>query len=241
MRNYGGRVLVYLLAFAVGVGCFYLWSLRRAGSGPGAPRVVTARPTPLPQTQAAVTNAEPADAADTAPRGPIGRIDFRNFTYPRRGGDGPIEMKGGEIEYEDGGCLQRYSIAGVDYPDFTGDGEEEALVRLVHHAACGSSWLSVNYYVYTVRGGRPRLLWDFVTGSEAHGGEKDFRVEGKELVFELYGTWRADGGGLAFKENREFADDCCPTHYTVSRVAWDGKRFRPQSVEVLPFTRKSIY
>lgn len=239
MRTLEGKLLVSALAFVVGVVCFYLWNLRRVAPRPGARPGVVA-PT-APQREALPANTPQADAASAAPRGPIGGVDFRNFTYPNLGGRRLIKMKDGGLEYEDGGCLQSYSVRDVNYLDFTGDGEDEALVRLGDHAACGSSWAAGYYYVYEVRDGRPRLLWSFATGSEAHGGEKDFRVEGRELVFELYGAWRVAGGRLTFKENRKFADDCCPTHYTVARVAWDGKRFRHESVEVLPFTRRSIY
>jgi hypothetical protein len=124
----------------------------------------------------------------------------------------------------------------VRYFDFDGDGEDEALVRFLDHAACGSSVTSVNYFVYALRRGRPQLLWSFATGSEAYGGEKDFRVEGTELVFELYGKWvAAAGDGVEFRLQRmkgyPMHCDRCTDHYAVYRVAWDGKKFRRKSLE----------
>lgn len=233
-ESFGAGLCACLLAFAAGVGCFLAW--RHAGPPP-AEQGPRAQATPRP----AESNA-PADApAAHAPRGPIARIDFKNFTYPSSSAGRRVRVRGGELEYPtEPGCGRSFSVRGVDYLDFDGDGEDEALVRLIDQATCGSSWTSVNYFVYAVRGGRVRLLWDFATGSEAHGGEKAFRVEGREMVFELYGRWRAAGDGLVFEEDRSFPDDCCPTHFTVYRVAWDGRRFRSKSAEVFPYEKGRI-
>lgn len=240
MKNFKFKLIISILAFVVGVACFYLWNLRPLNPKPGTD---SKNQTQLSfQAEAVIPDKPKSNALSISPHGPISKIDFRNFTYPNLGGRGLISIKGGEIEYEvDHFCLQYYGIQGVDYLDFTGDGEDEAVVRLVDHMACGSSSGALYFYIYTVRNGRPHLLWRFATGSEAHGGEKDFRIEGKELVFELYGKWKNIGGELTFKENREIADDCCPTHYTIYRVIWDEKKFRQKSVEVLPFTGNSIY
>ena len=238
MRNYKVKLIIAIFAFVIGVACFYLWNLRRLNPTPEAD---SRQSQPISQSETVIPDKPKSDAVSISPQGPISKIDFRNFTYPNLGGRGRIRMKGGEIEYEVDHCLQSYRIQGVDYLDFTGDGEDEAIVRLVDHMACGSSWAAVYFYIYTVRNGRPHLLWSFATGSEAHGGKKDFRIEDKELVFELYGKWQPVRGELTFKENREHTDDCCPTHYTVYRVVWDGKKFRQKLVEVLPFTDGSIY
>lgn len=239
MENFKAKLVSSMIAFAFGVVCFYLWSLPRPTLRPEADSKI--QPQPSSPAVAAIPDKPRSDSISTSPQGSISKVDFRNFTYPNLGGRGRIGIKGGEIEYEVDQCLQSYRIQGVDYLDFTGDGEDEAIVRLVDHMACGSSWAAVYFYIYTVRSSRPHLLWSFATGSEAHGGEKDFRIEGKELVFELYGKWRTIRGKLTFKENREFAGDCCPTHYTIYRVVWDGKRFRQKSLEVLPVTDKSTY
>jgi hypothetical protein len=239
MKTFKFKLIISILAFGIGIACFYLWNLRRLNSRPQADSKIQAHP--ISQSEIAIAETSKPDAVNISPQGPISKIDFRNFTYPNLGSKGRIRVKDGEIEYEVDHCLQGCWIKGVDYLDFTGDGEDEAIVRLVDHMACGSSWAAIYYYIYSVRNGRPHLLWRFATGSETHGGHKDFRIEGKELVFELYGKWENIGGELTFKENREFADDCCPTHFTIYRVMWDEMKFRQKSIEVLPFTGKSIY
>lgn len=225
------RLTACLLAFAAGVSCFVLWQCGRTRAEPAAAPQTTAAPAP------AAASAPPADTVfETHPRGPIGRIDFRNFTYPSPSARRRVTVRDGELEYPtDPGCGQSFSVEEVSYIDFTGDGEDEALVRFIDQQACGSSWTSVNYFVYTVRKGRPRLLWRFATGSEAFGGEKEFRVEGSGLVLELYGTWRPSGGDIAYEREKglRFQCDRCTNHYSVYRVAWDGRRFRRKSLEVV--------
>jgi hypothetical protein len=239
MKHFKLKLIISILTFIMGVTCFYLWNLHRLNSKPKADNKAQAQT--VTQSEVAIQTPTKSDAISVAPSGPIGKLDFRNFTYPNIESKGSIKVKNGELEYEVGHCNQHYRIEGVDYLDFTGDGQDEAVVSMVDHQACGSSSTSVFFYVYEVRNGRPRLLWALATGSESYGGEKDFRIEGKELVFELYGKWETVGGKLRFKENREHATDCCPTHYTVYRVAWDSNKFRQKSVEVLPFTDNSIY
>ena len=240
MKNLTTSAIICLLSFVIGISCYYLWRSHRLSPHPRAD--ANTQSPPISRSEAIEPATPKAGPVSVHPRGPISKVDFRNFTYPGFSGRKSIRVKDGELEYEPGrGCHQSFTVREVDYLDFTGDGEEEALVRMIDHEACGSSWAAVYYYVYTVRNDRPRLMWKFATGSEAHGGEKDFRIEGKDLVFELYGKWEAVGGELAFRENRELADDCCPTHYTVYRVAWDGKRMSRKSVEVLPFTQRSLY
>lgn len=234
-KRVSARLTVCVLAFAAGVACFLVWQYGRARPAAAA---ASAQTTPAPAPTPSAAPVAPADPpVESHPRGPVGKIDFKNFTYPSPSAGKRVTVRNGELEYPtDPGCGQTFSVEGVDYIDFTGDGEDEALVRFIDHQACGSSWVSVNYFVYTVRKGRPRLLWRFATGSEAFGGEKEFRIDDKELVFELYGTWRPSGGDSAVYESEKglrFQCDRCTNHYSVYRVAWDGRRFRRRSLEVV--------
>jgi hypothetical protein len=220
----GAWLAVSLLAFSAGVACFLLWQYGRPPHTSKA-----AERLPAAQTPAAVPG-----PAGRHPRGPIGDVDFYNFTYHSPSAGKRVTVRDGELEYPtEPGCGQTFSVQKVSYIDFTGDGEDEALVRFIDHAACGSSCASVNYFVYTVRRGRPFLLWSVATGCEAYGGEKDFRVEGTEMVLELYGKWVASGDGIRLTREKGLPYHCdrCTNHYAVYRVAWDGKRFRRKSLE----------
>lgn len=223
------RLTVCLLAFAAGVACFVLWRNGRTRPEPAA----SAQTAPAPAAESAPA-VEPS--AESHPRGPIGKLDFKNFTYPSPSARKRVTVRDGELEYPtEPGCGQSFSVEEVRYIDFTGDGADEALVRFIDQQACGSSWTSVNYFVYTIRKGRPRLLWSFATGSEAFGGAKEFRVEGDGLVLELYGTWRPSGEKIVYEDEKglPFRCDRCTNHYSVYRVAWDGERFRRKSLEVV--------
>jgi hypothetical protein len=168
----------------------------------------------------------------------IRKIDFRNFTFPGFQ-DKRIILKNGkqEITRECGGTI--YSLGDIDYVDLTGDGREEALVAVEDFSGCGSSCVSYGYYVYTMRNNRLQLLWKYSTGCEAEGGLKDFHLEGRGLVFELFGKYRIIGARTkAAGENH--GGDCCPKYYSRIRVAWDGHRFRQRSVKFFPFPYESI-
>ena len=165
-----------------------------------------------------------AEAKQSSLRG----IDFRNFRYPGFW-SGSIRLRDGQLERESAHCLSKYSLDEVTYRDLTGDGQEEALVRLSDFTACGSSGVSHYFYIYTLRYGRLRLLWRFSTGSEGICGLRKFELQKKELLFELYGQChirgiKFGGGGV----------ECCPTEYTRVRVAWSRHKFRQKSAKVFP-------
>ena len=169
----------------------------------------------------------------------IRQIDFSSFTYPQFEGKTPVRLKGGKLVFESEGCHTEYSLKGIEYVDFTDDGKEEALVHVEDFTACGSSGVSDYYYVYTMRNNRPHLLWRFATGSEGLAGLKDFKIEGRELVFELFGQQRISGTKPKAAGDNS-GGECCPRHYTRIRVAWDGRRFRQKNMQTLPFPYQSI-
>ena len=166
-------------------------------------------------------------------------IDFSNFTYQQFWGRRPIKLKQGKQEFESEGCHTEYKLKGVNYIDLTGDGKEEALVHLEDFTACGSSGVSDNYYIYTIRNGRPRLLWRFGTGGYADAGLKDFKLSGRVLVFDLFGKYEIVGPKFV-SLGEDSISKWNPKHYSRIRVSWDGNRFRQRSLKILPFPYDSI-
>jgi hypothetical protein len=234
MKSVSVRLTACLIAFAFGVACFVIWNYGRPSPAPKAADL--SRPSQTSQPEVATPDSSVPNSDEHQPQGPIGKVDFYNFTYPSPSAHRRVRIHDGELSYPtEPGCGQDFSVEGVDYIDFTGDGQDEALVRFIDHRACGSSWASVNYFVYTMLNGRPHLLWSFATGSEAYGGEKNFRVENKELVLKLYGSWNAEGDDIRFKDETglPYLCDRCTNHYTIYRVAWDGTKFRRKSLQVV--------
>ena len=168
----------------------------------------------------------------------IRKIDFRNFTFPGFQ-DRRIILKSGkqEITRECGGTI--YTLGDIAYVDLTGDRKEEALVEVEDFSGCGSSCVSYGYYVYATKNNRPHLLWRYSTGCEGEGGLMDFRLEGMELVFELFGKHKIVGSRTK-AAGGNYGGDCCPKTYSRIRVAWDGHRFRQRSIRFFPFPYESI-
>jgi hypothetical protein len=160
----------------------------------------------------------------------IRTVDFRNFRFPGFY-DKEIRLNNGkqEITRRCGGTI--YTFQEVLYVDFTGDGGEEALVSVEDFSGCGSSGVSYNYYVYTIRSGHPFLLWRLATGSEGLGGLKNFRLEGKELVFDVFGDSSIVGREILGGGS---GGECCPEQFSRIRVAWNRRTFRQISVKVFP-------
>ena len=164
--------------------------------------------------------------------GKIRRVDFCNFRFPGFY-DKQIALKDGrqEITRDYGGTI--YTLHDSWLIDLTGDGREEALVSIEDYSGAGSSGVSYNYYVYTMQSGRLLLLWRVTTGSEGLAGLKDFRLDGKNLVFEVFGDSsligrEITGGGRG--------GECCPEEFSRITIAWKRGRFRQINVQVLPLT-----
>lgn len=177
---------------------------------------------------------------------PIGKFDFKNFTYelPRgwQNPDGTADIKladgkaapvktftddkMGEDEKAVAKSQRRIgaTLVAVKYFDVTGDGEDEAIVVL--KVETGGSAIPQIVYVFTWRDGRPDLLWPFRTGDRADGGLKDLRPANGDLVVELYGQ---DRFVLGQTETGKITGDleqlCCPAYFTRSAYKWNGKNF----------------
>jgi hypothetical protein len=168
-------------------------------------------------------------------------FDFRNFTYPGIWLKRSFHLKDGKAEAKSERCDTEYTFRNVQYIDLTGDQKEEALVTIQDWTACGSSGVSQYYYIYSLTGNRPHLLWKFATGSESSAGLKDFHLKGRTLVFEVYGNYRIAGPipkVVIFP--KICCPDCCPEKYTRLFVAWNGRRFIQTKRAVFPFPFKTI-
>lgn len=167
----------------------------------------------------------------------IRKVDFRNFSFPGLW-EKHINLRDGKLEVisPSEGC-NSYTLKSVDYADLTGDGKEEALIHMDNFSGCGSAGYIDYYYIYTLRNNRPRLLWKYSTGNDAQGGLKTFSLNGRELVFELFGKSRIVGTKT---KDLDETERCCPRQYSRIRVAWDGRRFRQRGVEYFPFPYKNL-
>jgi hypothetical protein len=154
----------------------------------------------------------------------IRSLDFANFTFPYTPGErspgGPrrftfIDGETPETKNDDGMYL-----AAVSYADVTGDGIEEAFVRV--GIITGGSAMPNDVYIYTVKDNRPKLLWSFETGDRASGGFRKIYSEDGKLVVELYGKGTRINGKLYGSEN---APACCAKSVTRTRYRWNGISF----------------
>lgn len=199
-------------------------------------------PTPkIPNLQSELTD----DRFKTT-NSPIGKFDFKNYTYelPRgwQNPDGTAEIKltNGKIapvetatnekmdedEKAEAKSQRRIGMSYVStkFFDLTGDGDDEAVVVL--KVETGGSAVPQLVYVFTWKDGKPELIWPFRTGDRADGGLKDLRGENGEFVVELYGQ---DRFLLGQTETGKITGDveqlCCPTYFTRTTYKWNGKNF----------------
>jgi hypothetical protein len=130
------------------------------------------------------------------------------------------------------GCWQ-VGVAPAIYRDVTGDGREEAIVIL--YAEMGGTESSEDVFIYSLRHGRPVLLWKFWTGDRADGGLVRLYAENGQLVVELAGKNKFIGSDY-FGDDGTSNGDCCPTLITRSKYQWARGAFRRRGrLEVLPF------
>ncbi len=145
--------------------------------------------------------------------------------------------RGGYFYGDRGGWFE---LKDVYYVDVTGDGADEALVRLSHFdcidGKCdGGSSL---FYIYTLRNGRLKELWQFESGSYAYGcGLKSFTVNGKELVVEMFGE------GCHNPRSKNQKIEYVAEHRTFLHFQFDGQGFlqRPGEFVVMPATNVMNY
>lgn len=161
---------------------------------------------------------------------PIGKFDFKNYTYPLpRGwqgtlreisltnGKAPLSM---EVEERKIGA----SYVRTKFGDVTGDGQDEALVII--KIETGGAALPQVIYIFEWKNNQPEMVWYFRTGDRADGGLRQMRAENGELVIELYGQDRYIFGDVeTMKVTGDEEQLCCPTYFTRTRYKLTGSRF----------------
>jgi hypothetical protein len=238
MKNQKSKLVIFVAALIIGIAAFiFLWQSRplptEIHAQTNAPNIETNE---LKSPQQITENSVNASSNSA-----IGKIDFGNFSYPKlwKELEKPAKLKNGELVFEgEYRCTTTISLDEVKYLDLTDDGEDDALVILNDQVACGSSWRATSFLVFTMKNEKPQLIWRFTTGSEAHGGLRNFRLDGKELAVELYGRCKIVG----FEPKVDYSEikfnagsDRALESTTRFRFGWNGRKFGQNSLEVLPY------
>ncbi len=237
MKTFAKFIAIYLLLglmiFVSGCGQKVQTAQTETNVTPTVPIISTPtlEPSPLlpkiPNLQAELT-----DDRNKATASPIGKFDFKNFSYPLPHGWQDVDSK--EVVLENGKRLMSeeekkigLSYVTTKFLDVTGDGQDEAFVIL--KVDTGGAAIPQLVYVFTWKNEQPEMLWYFRTGDRADGGLKDIRVENGEVNIELYGQDRYIVGELdTAKVTGDEEQLCCPTYFTRSRYKWNGNVFQMQ-------------
>ena len=172
-------------------------------------------------------------------------IDFGNFSYPKlptgKCSMRTVRLTNGKYEASERRVPHRVpsidcwsvTMAPIVYGDVTGDGREEAMVVL--YAERGGTESSNDVFIYSLKNGRPVLLWKFETGDRAEGGLVKLYAENGKLVVELAGKNKFVGGNYYATDDTS-SGACCPTVITRSKYHWVRGAFRRRGLlEILPF------
>jgi hypothetical protein len=121
-----------------------------------------------------------------------------------------------------------FALNDVYYRDVTGDEIEEAIVWLSRVQCRGGSCNDGTYlfYIYTMRNGMLKPLWQYETGSYAQGcGLRSFTVSSKYLALALFGDCAQRAVGDPGEAN------FIAGGFTSILLEFDGRRFAEQSSE----------
>ena len=184
-------------------------------------------PAPSPVPKIPNLQAEFLAENDRTTNSPLADFDFKNYTYPLpRGWQDPDAE---EAVLENGRRRRQEERIGLSYVttifvDATGDGVDEAFVVLKIETA-GAAIPQI-VYLYTLKDGKPALIWHFRTGDRADGGLKNIRAENGEVIVELFGQDRFVLGDV---ETAKITGDeeqlCCPIYFSQTRYKYNGKDF----------------
>lgn len=198
-----------------------------------APTLATEQKTQTTSQQTQIPNLQAELLSDQNKNtdSPIGKFDFKNFTYPLP--RGWQDRDGKEAELVDGKRpivkSDEEQQIGLSYLtakffDTTGDGQDEAIVILKINTGGGA--IPQIVYIFEWKTDKPTLVWMFRTGDRADGGLKNIFLENGETVVELFGQDRFILGEI---ETGKITGDeeqlCCPTHFTRNRYKFNGKDF----------------
>jgi hypothetical protein len=143
----------------------------------------------------------------------IRSVDFRNFTYIRKGAEPLVLRDGKEAEEAEGSRL-----LSVKYVDFDLDGNEEALVTIATGRR-GEGRYSEEYYVYAYRNGKARQVF-----RESREKPQGMQVKGRSLVITAPFWSPTDPG-------------CCPSAIETTAFRWRGSGFVRVSRQLRPIRR----
>lgn len=113
-------------------------------------------------------------------------FDFQNFKYPNDWNKNEIQMADGKYNFTDHRGFINFEQ--VYFADVTKDDSEEAIVKL-NEFLCetGCDGGSINFYIFQLSEGKPKLIWKFSGGSKAHdGGLKSFAIKDKVINTEKF-------------------------------------------------------
>lgn len=235
MKRHIFSTVVYLTAvFAFG-GCRQMSSGEKVQANAESQKIIfSASPLETKQTPETVRQRKPRlpslledENPPSSSKTPLGKFDFKNFTYPLLRGWQDQDSE--EAELIDGKRAINKEKIGLElvrtqFGDFTGDGAENALVIL--RIDTGGSSAPHLVYIFDWKDDKPELLWHFRTGDRANGGLKKVWAENGELWLELWSKDRYLLGQIeTMKVEGDDANLCCPNFYTRSHYAWNGKNF----------------
>jgi hypothetical protein len=232
------KVAVFLLLVGVSLFSACGGKVETAPSQTNVAPTVAVSPTvaPEPSSSPKIPNlqTELTDERNKTTASPIGKFDFKNYTYPLPRGwqdsdGGEAELVGGKRAMEMSEDVKKIGLSFVTtkFLDITGDGQDEAIVILKIETGGGA--IPQLVYVFTWKNEEPEMIWYFRTGDRADGGLKDIRVENGEVNIELYGQDRYIVGELdTAKVTGDEEQLCCPTYFTRSRYKRNGNVFQIQ-------------
>lgn len=170
------------------------------------------------------------DQKNSTTDAPIGKFDFKNYTYPLPRGWQDRDSK--DVTLENGSRRMTEEQIGMAYVttkfgNVTGDGQDEAFVILKIVTAGAAIPQSV--YIFTWKNDAPELIWAFRTGDRTDGGLKNVTTENGQVVIELYGEDRFILGEVeTMKITGDEEQLCCPEFFTRTHYKWNGKNFLMQ-------------
>jgi len=164
------------------------------------------------------------------------KYDFRNFSYgvyaTSNGRMRALTLTHGVLEDDSGW----FELKDVYYKDITGEGSEEAIVRLSRVRCSGSCDGGGDiFFVYTTRNGKLKNLWRYETGSYAYGcGLKSFTLGSKQIDLELFG--RCPRPAMEYPGPAKFVVD----DLTLVLFEFDGRRFTTTTIDYIPESARNV-
>ncbi|MGD9627748.1 MAG: hypothetical protein AB7V18_00690 [Pyrinomonadaceae bacterium] len=166
-------------------------------------------------------------------QGDIRKVDFKNFTYAAFCvGDTAenVTVKDGEFsrETQEDGYVDRFyfRVFDIAYGDLTGDAAPEAVILTVCNT--GGTGNFSEGFIYTLQGGKPKLLAHLEGGDRAYGGLRGSRIEN--------GVLTVDSNDVG-----EMGGACCPEFVVSTKYKLTAGKLvaigRPLKRPLVPTTR----